>query len=108
MESRELALKALVGHDLLGLAAEAVSDECPLVEDEEEPLPQLSRLWTRPLDWLDCELSKKVATSAPVGFPTQVGPELGPDAQAALLAVYAGQFGSYTTLLWQVPALRAC
>ena len=25
--------------------------------------------------------------------------------QAALLAVYAGQFGSYTTLLWQVPAL---
>ena len=28
-----------------------------------------------------------------------------PDSLASLLSVYAGQFGSYTTLLWQVPAL---
>jgi hypothetical protein len=69
-------------------------------------LPQRSRLWARPLDWLDVQLAKKVAMSAPVGFPGQGGSrELSPDAQAALLGVYASQFGSYTTLLWQVPAL---
>lgn len=28
-----------------------------------------------------------------------------PDSLVSLLSVYAGQFGSYTTLLWQVPAL---
>ena len=28
-----------------------------------------------------------------------------PDVLASLLSVYAAQFGSYTTLLWQVPAL---
>ena len=74
----------------------------------------LSYLWTRPLNWLDDKLRKRVETPAPVGFPaaddptaaTQAGsPGLKPDVQAALLAVYAGQFGSYTTLLWQVPAL---
>jgi hypothetical protein len=77
-------------------------------------LPQLSRLWTGPLNWVDDQLSKMVETSAPVGFPAAAAPtaatqagsrELTPEAQAALLAVYAGQFGSYTTLLWQVPAL---
>jgi hypothetical protein len=66
------------------------------------------------LNWLDAKLYKMVETCAPVGFPaaddptaaTQAGSRgLGPDVQAALLAVYAGQFGSYTTLLWQVPAL---
>jgi len=66
------------------------------------------------LNWLDAKLNDMVKTSALVGFPavgdpaaaTQAGSrELTPDAQAALLAVYAGQFGSYTTLLWQVPAL---
>jgi hypothetical protein len=80
--------------------------ECPHAEDEEEPLPQLSRLWTRPLDSLDTRLSKEVDPPAQVGCPTQVGSrDIGPDAQAALLAVYASQFGSYITLLWQVPAL---
>ena len=75
---------------------------------------KLSHLWTGPLNWLDGKLRKMVETPAPVGFPaaddptaaTQAGSRgLGPDVQAALLAVYAGQFGSYTTLLWQVPAL---
>ncbi|HTU73328.1 MAG TPA: hypothetical protein VMG38_07390 [Trebonia sp.] len=33
------------------------------------------------------------------------GPELQPADKVALLGVYAGQFGSFTTLLWQVPAL---
>jgi hypothetical protein len=32
-------------------------------------------------------------------------PEMTADALAALLAAYASQFGSYTTMLWQVPAL---
>jgi hypothetical protein len=33
------------------------------------------------------------------------GGKLSPPDKVALLSVYAGQFGSYTTLLWQVPAL---
>jgi hypothetical protein len=73
-----------------------------------------TRLWTGPLDRLDTKLDRWVSTLPPVGFPAVDGstaaakdgsPELTPDARATLLAVYAGQFGSYTTLLWQVPAL---
>lgn len=75
---------------------------------------KLSHLWTWPLNRLDDQLCNWVKTSPPVGFPaaddataaTQAESQgLKPDVQAALLAVYAGQFGSYTTLLWQVPAL---
>jgi hypothetical protein len=33
------------------------------------------------------------------------GSGLAPDSKVNLLSVYATQFGSYTTLLWQVPAL---
>ena len=69
-------------------------------------MPQFSRLWKGPLDSLDKRLSKEIEPPAQVGFPTQVGSqELTPDTQAALLTVYASQFGSYITLLWQVPAL---
>ena len=75
---------------------------------------QPTRLWTIPLDRLDTRLDAFVSTPAAVGFPAVDRPAtatedgsraLTPDARAALLAVYAGQFGSYTTLLWQVPAL---
>lgn len=38
----------------------------------------------------------------PQGEPVSVNT---PDAWASLLAAYASQFGSYTTMLWQVPAL---
>jgi hypothetical protein len=73
-----------------------------------------TRLWTGPLDWLDTKLDGWVSMLPPVGSRAVDGsivaardgsPELTPDVRAALLAVYAGQFGSYTTLLWQVPAL---
>jgi hypothetical protein len=64
------------------------------------------------LDWLDAKLAKLVSTPSPVGFPASPiapakdgSPKLTPDVRAALLGVYASQFGSYTTLLWQVPAL---
>jgi len=74
---------------------------------------QPTPFWKRPLNWLDGKIYKGwVKTAGPVGFPAADGPaagakaqDLGADARAALLAVYAGQFGSYTTLLWQVPAL---
>ena len=37
--------------------------------------------------------------------PAEYGGTKIPDSLVSLLSVYAGQFGSYTTLLWQVPAL---
>jgi hypothetical protein len=44
-----------------------------------------------------------------MGLPTdgaqpKLAPET-PDQLISLLSVYAGQYASYTTLLWQVPAL---
>jgi hypothetical protein len=42
----------------------------------------------------------------PVSLPADDDrPKLAPDQLIALLGVYAGQYASYTTLLWQVPAL---
>jgi hypothetical protein len=80
-------------------------------------LPQLTNLWQGPLSQLDHGIDHFVETPEPVGFPPDQRPaaegpaaeaesqDLGADARATLLAVYAGQFGSYVTLLWQVPAL---
>jgi hypothetical protein len=48
--------------------------------------------------------AESAALSNP-GKPRPAGGELTASDMVALLGVYAGQYGSYTSLLWQVPAL---
>lgn len=56
------------------------------------------------MHWMDRKLDSGVNTAPPVGFPEDMA-GMTPDTRAALLGIYAGQYGSYTNLLWQVPAL---
>jgi hypothetical protein len=98
-----------------GTGVEVVRGELRIVTNQEgRGLAERRFGSKRALEWLDAKLETMIVSDARVGFPDagtstdtsrEGPPELEADVRAALLATYAGQFGSYTTMLWQVPAL---